>query len=283
MYTEKELSKLIEDVEKEFTSHLAKAEATAKLAKSEDGSTTPSVDGSEALAKAEEAKPAKAEDKEEKEAPKAEEKPADAKEGDKPAFAEAKPEGEEAAPAADAPPAEGGDHGYDEEDMAHMSQMYASMSRDELMAHHDAVKNALDACSAEETAEAPAAEAAPAAPAAPAEAPMVKSEEVSLLKTENLAKTAQIEELKKTLDAVSEFVSKLAAKKSAPAGKAITSLDVIAKSETANEDKELTKSEINVILNKKSADPALKKSDRDAINAFYLTNGSINSIRHLLK
>ena len=38
MYTEKELSSLIDDVTKEFTSHLAKAEESFKLAKSEEES-----------------------------------------------------------------------------------------------------------------------------------------------------------------------------------------------------------------------------------------------------
>ena len=107
---------------------------------------------------------------------------------------------------------------------------------------------------------------------------MEKSEntEVDLLKSEN-------ETLKKNFEAVQEFLTKLV-KKTAPQGKAITSLDVIAKSEASAEDKSLTKGEIHEVLKAKSADPSLKKSDRDAINAFCLTGYvNVNSISHLLK
>jgi hypothetical protein len=75
----------------------------------------------------------------------------------------------------------------------------------------------------------------------------------------------------------------LVEKKVAPQGKAITSLDVVAKSEGGQEEKTLSKGEIDTILSKKSQDPKLEKSDRDAINAFYLNGASINSISHLLK
>jgi len=151
-YTEKELAQLIETVETEFTAHLSKAES---LAKSEGGF------------------PPKKEEK----------KPEDKKPEDKKPEAEGKPEGKpeaEAAPAegaapaapAEAAPAPAADgaapagapdaSGYDAEDMAHMDKMYASMSTAELKAHHDSIRRALDA----QTAQAPApAAAAPAAPA----------------------------------------------------------------------------------------------------------------------
>jgi hypothetical protein len=60
---------------------------------------------------------------------------------------------------------------------------------------------------------------------------MEKSEntEVELLKSE-------LETQKKNFEAVQEFLTKLV-KKTAPQGKAITSLDVIAKSEASNEEK----------------------------------------------
>ena len=106
---------------------------------------------------------------------------------------------------------------------------------------------------------------------------MEKSEnvEVDLLKAEN-------ESLKKNFEAVQEFLTALV-RKTAPQGKAITSLDVIAKSESVHEEKPLTKSEIDKIL--KAKNPAsLEKSDRDAVNAYYLTGQvNVNSISHLLK
>lgn len=294
-YTEKELSKLIEAVETEFSVALAKAEADFRLAKSENDTAAPSVDGSKPLAKAEDEKPAEA--KEEKEEPKSEEKPAE--ESKEAPAAEPKAEenaegaAEQAAPAAEAPaPGSEDAHGYDAEDLAHLEEMYGSMSRAELMAHHDAVKNCLDAMGAAEAApavDAPMApEAAPAAPEAPA-APMQKSEKIEaadavLLKSELDAEKAKSADLKKNLDAVSEFLTKLVSKKTAPAGKAITNVDTIAKSEIEAVVKTFTKSEVTAILTRKAADPKLTKSDRELINAYYGAGQvSIENISHLLK
>lgn len=298
-YTEKELTKLLADVEKAFTVELAKAEENFRLAKSETESAAPSVDGTETLAKAEDEKPAEAkekkEDKEEK--PDA---PAESKEDNKEVAAEEEEEAEEEQAAdknaAEAPEANEGEHGYDEEDLAHLAEMYSSMSYAELMAHHDAVKEALDAMTAQNAAD-PAAEAA--APAAPAPAQVgeteidkggdmaiAKSENVTvdLVKSELAAEKAKSEELKKSLDAVSEFLTKLVSKKGAPAGKAITSIETIAKSEVETEVKPLSKGEITAILNKKTADPKLSKSDREAINAYYGAGQvGIEKISHLLK
>jgi hypothetical protein len=107
---------------------------------------------------------------------------------------------------------------------------------------------------------------------------MEKSEnqEVELLKTELAAEKAE-------KAAIKEFLT-LFAKKAIPQGKAITSLDVVAKSEMPSEDKSLSKKEVHEILKSKTADPSLKKSDRDAITSYYL-NGQVNvqSISHLLK
>lgn len=168
-YTEADLAQLIKGLESEFTKEFEKS---GVLAKSEDG------------------------DKKDK-------KPSDEKKDGPPA--EAKPESKEAAPAAPAaegqeaapavppaaaapaapaaapgaaPAAEG--HGYDAEDMEHMMSMYASMSRAELIAHHDAVKAALDSQAG--AAAAPAAGAPP--PAAPG-AEMGKSEHKSEVSDEN--------------------------------------------------------------------------------------------------
>jgi len=286
-YTEKELKELIKAVETEFTSHLAKAEVSAQpapLAKAEDESKEDKAPEKESEA------PAKEESKEEK-APEAEGKEeapaAEAKEGEAPAKEEAPAEAKEAAPAAQADEASG----YDAEDIAQMDAMYMSMSKAELLAHHDSCVRALDAIGAEHTHAAPAAPAAEAAPAAPAaeidkcgDMSMQKSEanpELELAKSEAAANKAKVEELQKSLDTVSEFLTKLV--KKVPQGKAITSLEQITKSESASEEKSLSKSEITSILSKKAADPTLSKSDREAINAYYLNQSNINTISHLLK
>lgn len=308
-YTETEISKLIDDVNTAFTAELAKAEENYRLAKSEDGEKKPEPKKDESEHKPEGEKEA---------APAAEAKP----EGE--AKPEAKPEGEMPPEGQAAAPAQAGGHDYDAEDMEHMKKMYMSMSEGELKAHHDCIaslakcgdvsaaapKGALgakapdssgqpavqkseisshdEACGGQIAAAAPP-KAVPGAksPASKVEGvQMEKSEntEVELLKSEGLAKDAKIEGLQKSLDAVSAFITKLVEKRVAPQGKAITSLEVIAKSEGQGQDeKTLTKGEIDAALSKKSQDPKLEKSERDLINAYYLSGASINSISHLLK
>jgi hypothetical protein len=115
---------------------------------------------------------------------------------------------------------------------------------------------------------------------------MEKSEgnvEVELLKSELEGAKAELAEIRKNYNGVETFLKKFV-EKTAPAGKAITSLDVIAKSEGSEEEKTLTKSEIHSALLKKAATPTLSKSDRDAINAYCLgDNKDIKGISHLLK
>ncbi len=343
-YTETELAKLIESVEKEFRTDLAKAEAGVEpLNKAEDAPPK------------KEAKPEEKPEEKEHEAPKEEAKEA----------VPAPEEGKEAAPAegeaAPAPEAHqegaGQGHDYDDEDLEHMHKMYMSMSPGEQRAHHDALRKCMDASMGKQAA--PGAEKAPAAPmdkseaarrnggkeeeAAPGKVPgaksedskangdrldslkkveagkdlnndpknggiegqapanakgpkseasytpnkelydMGKSEDFDLLKSEVEAQKNKAETLQKTLDSVTEFLTKFVQKTSAPQGKAVTSYDVIAKSEGVNETQPMTKSEILGILSKKASDPSLAKSDRDAINEFYLNNASVNSISHLLK
>lgn len=146
------LAELIATVEKEFSAEMAKSENTA---------APPSKGKDEKKDK----KPSESKPKEES-APAAEASPEEEGAHEAPfeeEGASAPTEGAAPAPAAAAPmaPAAAG-HGYDEEDMEHMRQMYASMSREELMAHHDAIRDALDAATA-----APAAPGA-MAPGAPA-------------------------------------------------------------------------------------------------------------------
>ena len=274
-YTEKDVANLIAQVEEAFTSQLAKAEVTS-LAKSEDGEDH------------------KEEHKEEK--PEHEKKPEhEAKEDDSKEH-----EGEKQHEEQGQEEHEG--HDYDEEDMAHMEKMYRSMSKGELAAHHGCIQKCMGKSEAkpaemekaekakdmgdeghknggEMSASNPKETPGAKSPASKAEGmQMEKSEntEVELLKSE-------LETQKKNFEAVQEFLTKLV-RKTAPQGKAITSLDVIAKSEASVEEKPLTKGEIHEILKTKSSDSSLKKSDRDAINAFYLTGQvNVNSISHLLK
>lgn len=294
-YTEQELSQLIKNLETEFSAHIADVTGAAQpapLAKAEDEKPAEKKDESKDEAPAE-SKDAKAEESKE-EKPKDDAPAAEAKE-DAPAQEAAPAAAEQEAPVA--PSADEGASGYDAEDIAHMDQMYMSMSKAELLAHHDSCVRALDAIGAEHTHAAPAAEqAAPAAPAAEAQAPaaeidkcgdmsMSKSEpnaELELAKSEAAAQKAKAEELQKNLTGIQEFLTQLV--KKVPQGKAITSLEQVAKSEdVSGEEKQLSKSEITQKLMQKAADPTLSKTDRDAINAFYLNQANFNTISHLLK
>lgn len=283
-YTEQELSQLIKNLETELSVHIAEVSGAAQPAP---------------LAKAEDEKPASEPKEKESEASKETESKPEAKESkeEKPSeepAAEAKENTEQAAPAAEpeapvAPSADEGASGYDAEDIAHMDQMYMSMSKAELLAHHDSCVRALDAIGAEHTHAAPPAPNEQAAPAAEidkcGDMKMMKSEnetELELAKSEAFAAKAKVEELQKNLSGIQEFLTQLV--KKVPQGKAITSLEQVSKSETfETEVKELSKSEITQKLMQKAADPTLSKNDRNAINAYYLDQGNINTISHLLK
>lgn len=296
-FTEQELGQLIKSLEVEFSAHIADLSATAQpapLAKAEDEK---SAEDSKKEDKAEESKESKPETEESKEESKADgEQAAEGKE--EAAAAPAAPSEEQ--PTGEAPvdpQADIGLNGYDAEDIAQMDQMYLSMSREELLAHHDSCVRALDSIGAEHSHAAAA--AAPAAemdkcgevsmmkseekPASIEVSPEVikNTEETEILKSEVEAHKAKNAELQKSLDTVSEILTKLV--KKAPQGKAITALEQVAKSEGSTEEKQLTKSEITAILTKKSADPTLSKNDRDAINAYYINNTNVNTISHLLK
>lgn len=305
-YTEQDLLKLVKNLEVEFSAQIAEVIAAAQptLTKAEDEGEK---EGGGSKDKPADKKP-ESEAKGKDEAPKAEgESDAPPKKDGEGEAAAAPKEGEGEAPAAPAAeaapaaPAEGDASGYDAEDIAHMDAMYMSMSKAELLAHHDSCVRALDAIGAEHTHAAPAAPAAaPAAPAPEASAPaaaapageidkcgdmsMAKSEnqELELAKSEVEAQKAKNAELQKSLDTVSEFLTKLV--KKVPQGKAITSMEQIAKNESgATEEKQLSKSEITEILMKKAADPTLSKTDREAINAYYLNKSDLKTISHLLK
>lgn len=285
-YTEKELAALVATVEKEFNAELAKAEADIGAAASTVETATPATE--EKLAKAEKEEKAPKEESSEEKAPKK------APAGHEDKADEAAGEEPEAGHAKESDPAHAEDQAaeehkeehndakedhcdYDDEDMEEMHKMYSSMSKAECKAHHDACRKALDGHGMQKCGEM----SMEKSEVIEVKVDEKKPEEVTLLKSEVEAEKAKNAELKKSFDLVSDILTKLV-KKSVPQGKAITSLDTIAKSEVAKEEKTLTKSEITAILKKKDYS-TLTKSDRDAINAFYLGNGNVNSINHLLR
>lgn len=315
-YTTEQLNGLIAEVEKEFKVHLAKAEESFVLAKSED---MPKKYES----KEKDEKKAADESKGESKKPMEKEKPEDKgvkdqhqqdmsedKKGEPMKSKEGREEEdkkENAKPSED-PHGEAQDHGYDDEDMEHMHSMYSSMSKGELKAHHDCIRKCMGSMDSgmgmakgemEDGAKDAEgyrpnggpkdgkAETEGKGPASSDAQAMTKSEknvsidEISLLKSElESVKTKSAEEKKSLEAALQTFLTKFV-DKVVPAGKAITSLDIIAKTEGGNSQKPLTKNEIDAKLLAKSKDNSTSKSDRDAINSYYFSK-NVESIRHLL-
>src|ERR1035437_540768 len=327
MYTHEQLQSLIADVEKEFTSHLAKAEKSFGLSKNENDQHDQKKVNGIADDKKNSAKDEKTSASENKEGGKSDDSrnaAADEKQenGDAKKEASEDKSGEpiEHESESDKGPSDqhqqqdgakegqaDEDHGYDDEDMGHMHSMYSSMSRGELKAHHDVIRKCMDGhglakcedgISKAETLDG-AKDAQGYRPnggpkdgkaenqsksAGPTDTQALnKSEsysEVSLLKSELESAKAESEASRKNLEAVESFLKKFV-EKTAPTGRAITSLDIIAKTENGTEEKALSKSEIDSKLLAKAKDQSLSKSDREAINHYYFSK-NLETVRHLL-
>lgn len=166
----------------------------------------------------------------------------------------------------------------EEEDYETIDDLYASMTKSEQEAHYAAIKKTLfnEQIETEEEIEE---EAVQKSEEVKVEA-IQNDEKVDMLKSEN-------EELKKNYEELKSMVDQLFNMKKAPAQKAVTNVNYIAKSEESNNKEkvdlsDLSKKEITAKL--KTIDySGLKKSDRDAINNYYLDNGSVESIKHLIR
>ena len=309
-YSEERLLSMLAEVEKEFAPHLVKAEKSFGLFKAEDESEK--KDEPEAKEEPKKIESEKPEDKGVKDQAQQDTSKAPA-EGEKPESKEARvgeDTKENAAPSED-PHGAAEDHGYDDEDMTHMHSMYSSMSKPELKAHHDVIRKCMDGMGLAKCEDGMAkaetldgakdaegyrpnggpkegeAKSESKGPATSDTQAMTKSEkdvaieEVTMLKSELEAVKAKSAEDKKNLEAaLQKFLTKFV-DSSAPAGKAITSLDIIAKTEGANKEKPLSKSEVDAKLLAKAKDPTLAKGDREAINSYYFSK-NIETVRHLL-
>lgn len=115
---------------------------------------------------------------------------------------------------------------------------------------------------------------------------MEKCGEMAAAKKSEKSLVEENEELKKNIEALNDLVGKLFSTKKAPSQKAITGTSFIAKSEDVEQQatlniSEMSKGEITSKL-KALNFGSLSKSDRDAINNFYLQNGSVEKIKHLI-
>jgi hypothetical protein len=164
----------------------------------------------------------------------------------------------------------------EEEDYETIDDLYASMTKSEQEAHYAAVKKSLYGEEVEAQQEQKENEEQTLEKSEETE---VETKEVQMLKSEN-------EDLKKSYEELKNMVDQLFNVKKAPAQKAVTNVNYIAKSEESNSEEidfsEMSKNEITAKL--KTIDySGLKKSDREAINNYYLDNGSVDSIKHLIR
>ena len=168
---------------------------------------------------------------------------------------------------------------YDKDDIEEMNKLYCEMSKSEKEAHYKSVKKALFGEVSEES--------------------MTKSEvetEVETEKEETIAKSEyealqeKNEELQKSLEGLTSALNKFLKGNKAPKQKAITKIQYMKKSEETDENSEkeidyskMSKSEISKILSSKIRSGEVKKNeDKEAINAFYLEDKPIETIKHLL-
>jgi hypothetical protein len=314
-YSDDELNSLIADVAKEFSTQIAKAEETLGLKKSED--MPPKKDEPKEKDEAKASEESKGESKKPMESEKPEDK--GVKDQNQQDMSKDKPKGDpmeskderaaadgkENSKPSDDPHGDAMDHGYDSEDMAHMHSMYSSMSKGELKAHHDSIRKCMDGMGLAkcedgmmkaEMEDKKEGEHRPNGGPSDGEAAKCKtppssdaqalnkseSTQIDLMKSELQIAKAETEKSKKEVAAVTDFLKKFV-EKTAPAGKAITSLDIIAKTEGSTEEKPLQKSEIDARLTAKARELTLSKSDREAINSYYCGSKDIKKVSHLLK
>lgn len=255
-YSEKDMANLIGAVETQFAEHLVKAE-TEKDQKLEKGE--------KAAQETEEAKAKAPESVEKSKIEKAE---------------------EEAVEASDKAQLD-----YNDEDITEMNKMYTSMSKSEAEAHYKSVKKALFGEVSKDQSEQPSEiKKAETEVEASSDEKTEEKEGNELFKSEIAGLKEENEGLKKNLEKLVGSLTKSVKKSTAPKQKAITRIEFIAKSEeeTPIEKKEedvlkLDKSEISARLSEKIREGSLKKSEKEAINIYYLDGQyDIASIKHLL-
>jgi len=250
-YSEKEMASLISEVERQFADYLAKAEEKQgeKLEKSETIQDTQE----EIVNETEETVEEQADESQELE------KTEEPQEFD-----------------------------YNEEDFIMMDNTYRSMSKAEQEVHFQSLKKVIFGEEVEKTEEVvekteeiteKVEEVVEKTEEIKKEEDILEKKEFDMLKQENL-------ELKKNLEQITLAFTKYI-EKTPPKRKAITKLEYIKKSEDLSEDQidvaNLSQVEISKKLSEKIKTGSLTKSDRDAINNYYLSETkSIDSIKHLL-
>jgi len=174
-------------------------------------------------------------------------------------------------------------HDYSENDVKEVEELYSSMTKSEAEIHYQAVKKAMGGSIAKEEVKEDAA----------TEKVIAKTEKVEIEETEDMKKaedkikelSEENEKLQKSVGDLTTVLSKIFKAKAAPKRKVITGLDyqTIAKTEGGEQTVDLSKAEIDSKLTKAAGSYSTTKQDRELINNYYLKNGSLDSIGHLLK
>lgn len=150
---------------------------------------------------------------------------------------------------------------YSEEDFSQeLNNLYTSMSKSELALHAESLQNVLKS-----------------------EKTLNKSEQSVTLEEVIAKKDEKIEGLEKSLDRLLSSFNKFIGNDEAPASKAITSLDFVAKSEELNSKNiDWTPQKIHAKLETLSKSSNTSRTDRESINDYYLNGKNLESIKHLL-
>lgn len=176
---------------------------------------------------------------------------------------------------------------YDEEDFEEMDGLYAGMTKAEAKAHYKSVKKALFGESeGSEEAISKSEEKVSEVQTEEKEEVIAKSEYDAIVESKEEIEKER-DELKKSIEQLTDAIKSFN-KNRAPKQKAITKMAYLGKSEEDTKGEEvdvytLSKGEISKKLTAKIRSGEIKKSeDKEAIQAFYLENKSIETIKHLL-
>jgi len=245
-----EYKALISDVEREFGLYLAKSEESEEINDGEEHEIKNAITGEDA----------------EKESDTIEEQDKDEEHNDKEIVEQAE-ESDENDRA----------HGYDEGEMEELHKIYSEMDKSELSLHKemlDRARNGGESDNSEVSSNS-------------GDAEMEKSEKTHVTIKQGKLLKSEVRSLKERNKSLEKSMAKLLTvvegyvTSRAPARKAITEIGVLGKSEISNS-KQYNKSEIITILDTKTKEASLSKSDRDAINNYCSGKGSVEQIKHLL-
>jgi hypothetical protein len=244
----------------------------------------------ESLAKSslkKEEEPKEEEQKEQAAAPEQEAAPAPAEEAPQEAppapEMEAQPPQEEQPQAPEAAPEQGDEalqeEGHEDQPLTdeELTQIYSSMSPDELERHFSVMRQVLGQAYAQDEQQAPQMESQPAPEAAPEAAPQ-QDDEMQKSESKISALEKKIQEQDTALKVITQAFETLAR----PQRKSVTDMQFIAKGEETSSSKPMTSEEIRKKANDLAKSSSLSKSEREMINRFFLYKEGADEVTKLI-